>query len=166
MKKTITLVLFLGIVAAVSGLCISLVNDVTSPIIAENDIASEKANLELMFPNAEFTVIDYSGDDDAVLGIYEVKDIGYVVKVEGYGYSSTPIVALIGMDKDLTVLDVIILSNQETNGFGSRCFERDFVEKGYIGKKKDEEVDMLSGATLTSTAMKKMINSARMALGD
>ncbi len=122
MKKTITLVLFLGIVAAISGLCISLVNDITSPLITENEIASEKTNLELMFPGATFEPIDYTGDDESILGLYEVVDTGYVVKVEGYGYSTTPIVALIGFDHDITVLDVIILSNQETNGYVIRCY--------------------------------------------
>ena len=166
MKKTITLVLFLGIVAAISGLCISLVNDITSPLITENEIASEKTNLELMFPGATFETIDYTGDDESILGIYEVVDTGYVVKVEGYGYSSTPIVALIGFDYDITVLDVIILSNQETNGYGSRCFEDSFIDTAYVGKAIDEEVDMLSSATLTSTAMKNMIDSARTALSN
>ena len=119
-----------------------------------------------MFPGATFEPIDYTGDDESILGLYEVVDTGYVVKVEGYGYSTTPIVALIGFDHDITVLDVIILSNQETNGYGSRCFEDSFIDTAYVGKTVDEEVDMLSGATLTSTAMKNMIDSARAALSN
>lgn len=164
MKKTIKLVLFLGVVAAVSGLCISFVNGITSPIIEANSISSEKTNLELMFPGGTFTAVEYTGDDENVLGIYEVSDTGYVIKVQGYGYSSTPIVALIGMDYDAAIIDVVVLSNQETNGFGSRCFESDFIQEAYVGKTADQEVGMISGATKTSTAMKNMIDSARNAL--
>lgn len=164
MNKTIKLVCFLAIVAAISGLCISLVNDVTEPIIQENAIASEKANLEIMFPNGEFTIIEYQGDDKNVLGMYEVSNTGYVVKVQGYGYSSTPIVALIGFDYDYTIIDLVVLSEQETNGYGKRCFEKDFIQNAYVGNKNGEQVDLLSGATLTSNAMQSMINSARSAL--
>ena len=127
MKKTLSLVLFLGIISALSGLCIGYVNGITEPLIAANELASEKQNLELM-------------------------------------YSSTPIVALIGFDTEGTISNLIILSNQETNGYGSRCFEEEFINTAYIGKAMDEDVDMVSGATLTSTAMQNMIAAARNAV--
>ena len=164
MKKTLSLVLFLGIIAALSGLCIGYVNGITEPLIVANELASEKQNLELMYPGKEFITIDYAGDDENILGIYEVSGEAYIVKVQGYGYSSTPIVALIGFDTEGTISNLIILSNQETNGYGSRCFEEEFINTAYIGKAMDEDVDMVSGATLTSTAMQNMIAAARNAV--
>ena len=48
MKKALLLVLFLGVVSAISGLCVGYVNSITEPIIAEKLIAAEKENLEKM----------------------------------------------------------------------------------------------------------------------
>ena len=94
-KKTIKLVLFLGIVSMISGLAIGAVNDIVSPIIAENDIKAEKANLELIFPGAEFSLVDYTDENGVVLAVYKAAGKGVIVKATGIGYStSDPIIAL------------------------------------------------------------------------
>ena len=68
---------------------------------------------------------------------------------------------MIGFDTDGTIVAVKTLTQQETNGYGSKCFEEANIEKNYLNKKIDEDVDMVSGATLTSNAMKKMMDAAR-----
>ena len=158
MNKTVKLVLFLAIVSAISGLSIGLINSVTEPVIEQNAIKSEKEKLEIIYPGAEFIALDYEDADGVVLSIYGVKDKGYIVKATSKGYnSSTPIIALVGLDADGTVTNVIALEHAETSGVGSKCFEDENVQNLYIGKKLDEEVDVLSGATFTSNAMKTII---------
>ena len=164
MKKTLTLVLFLGIVSALSGLCIGFVNGITAPIIEANMLKAEQENLELMYPAKTFNKIEYQGDDKNILGIYEVENEAYIVKAQGFGYSSTPIVALVGFDLEGKTTGVVILSNQETNGFGSRCFEEDFILNAYVGKGLNDDIDMISGATFTSEAMKNIIAISRNAI--
>jgi len=162
MKKTITLVLFLAIVSAVSGLLLGYVNSVTDPLIQEAAIKAEKANLELMYPNGEFAKVgDNLCDGKTILGIYEVKGEGYVFKMWGKGYSSSGITILAGFDKDGTVTKVVALEQQETSGFGSKVFDQ--LDKLYVGKTLDQDVDMLSGATVTSNAMKGMFDAAKAA---
>lgn len=158
MNKTIKLVLFLAIVSAISGLSIGLINGVTEPVIEQNAIKSEKEKLETIYPGGEFTALDYEDADGVVLSIYEVKDKGYIVKATAKGYnSSTPIIALVGLDIDGTVTNVIALQQAETSGIGSKCFEDENVHNLYVDKKLDEEVDILSGASFTSNAMKSII---------
>ena len=53
MKKALLLVLFLGVVSAISGLCVGYVNSITEPIIAEKLIAAEKENLEKIYDLAD-----------------------------------------------------------------------------------------------------------------
>lgn len=166
MNKTLKLVLFLAIVSAISGLSIGIVNSFTTPIINENAIAAEKKNLEVIYPGGKFTAIDYSDSEGIVIGAYKVEGQGYIFKTTATGYnSSTPIIILIGMDNDGTITNVIDLQQAETSNIGSRCFEEDNIKSLYIGKTIDEEPDMYTGATFTSTAMKTMIIKAQEAYG-
>lgn len=162
MKKILTLVLFLGIVSAVSGLVLGAVNSVTEPLIQEAAIKAEKANLELMYPGSEFKPVgDKLVDGTTILGIYEAEGNGYVFKLWGKGYSSSGITILAGFDYDGTIQKVVALEQQETSGFGSKVFDN--LDSLYVGKALDEDVDMLSGATVTSTAMKGMMDAAKAA---
>lgn len=163
-KKTIKLVLFLGIVSMISGLAIGAVNDIVSPIIAENDIKAEKANLELIFPGAEFSLVDYADENGVVLAVYKAAGKGVIVKATGIGYStSDPIIALFGFDTTGKCVDVKPLAQQETNGFGSKCFEEGNIKTLYVGKGLGDSADMIAGATLTSSAMRDMLAAAQTA---
>ncbi|MDO5518988.1 MAG: FMN-binding protein [bacterium] len=97
--------------------------------------------------------------------------IGYVFNVtngEGYG-GEVPIT--IGVAKDGTINAIEVLANSETSGFGSRASEPEFKDqfKGIkaeqiqftkTGKSADNEVDAVSGATKTTTAVTKDVNAA------
>lgn len=164
MKKIISLVLFLGIVSALSGLILGAVNSVTEPLIQEAAIKAEKANLELMYPGGSFKQVGENlTDGKTILGIYEVEGQGYVFKLWGKGYDADGITALVGFDKDGKITNVVALSQKETSGFGAEVFKDDSIQKLYIGKALDEDVDMRSGATITSNAMKGMIDAAKAA---
>ena len=160
--KTVKITLFLAIVACLSGLSIGLVNSFTSPIIEQNAIAAEKQNLELIFPNGNFTAVDYIDDDGVITGVYKVADKGFVFKATAKGYNaSNPIVTLIGMDTEGVIVNVVALEEQETKGVGTKCFEEENVQNLYIGKTLDQQVDGITGATFTSEAMKIMIGKAQ-----
>ena len=161
MKKTVQLVLFLAIISFISGLSIGVINSFTEPVIEANAIKAENKNLELIFPGANFEAKDYVDDDGVIIGVYEVENTGYVFKATATGYnSSTPIICLIGMDNDGTIVNVVALEQQETSGVGSKCFETNNIEKLYMNKKLNENIDSITGATFTSNAMGKMITSA------
>ncbi len=168
MKKALTLVLFLGIISAIAGLGVGAVNSITAPLIEERLLAAERENLELMFPGAEFSAIEGVSDEGGyVTGVFEVVNEGYAVKMETTGYSSsTPIILLVGFDNDGVITNVMALQEQETDGFGSKVFEDDNIQSAYVGKGLDDTVDLLSGATVTSTAVQNAITSAQAMLKD
>ena len=163
MNKTIKLLLFLGIISGLSGIAIASLNEVLEPIIEENDHKVLLENINEIFPDSDFETLDYK--NSTVKSVYKVDGKGYVVETTATGYNNnTAIDILIGFNQEGTIIAVKTLTQQETNGYGSKCFEESNIEKNYINKKIDEDVDGVSGATLTSNAMKKMINEARSAI--
>ncbi len=163
MNKTIKLLLFLGIISGLSGIAIGSLNDVLEPIIEENDYKTLLVNINEIFPDSDFETLDYT--NSTVKSVYKVEGKGYVVETTATGYNNnTAIDILIGFDESGTIIAVKTLTQQETNGYGSKCFEEGNIEKNYLNKKIDEDVDGVSGATLTSNAMKKMITEARAAI--
>lgn len=167
MNKTIKLAIFLGVVAAISGLLLGFVNSITEPIIEAKALEEEKANLEIMYPNGEFEVVNYEDKDDVIISVYKANGTDYVFKATATGYnSSTPIIALVGVNSKGAITNVVALEQQETNGIGSKVFDSENINKLYVGKDNIDDVDMLSGATFTSTAMKTIMTNVFEALGD
>ena len=163
MNKTIKLLLFLGIISGLSGIAIGSLNEVLEPIIEENDHKVLLENINEIFPDSDFETLDYK--NSTVKSVYKVDGKGYVVETTATGYNNnTAIDILIGFNQEGTIIAVKTLTQQETNGYGSKCFEESNIEKNYLNKKIDEDVDGVSGATLTSNAMKKMIVEARSAI--
>ena len=62
MKRALYLAFFLAIVSALAGGALTLANDLTIDRINANKVAADKANLELIYPGAEFLPIE--GFDD------------------------------------------------------------------------------------------------------
>lgn len=162
MKKIIKLVVFLAFVSGLSGLCLSLVNDVTKPIIEEQKLAAVKENLEVLYPNAEFAEETAKLDaKSAIQNIYLVSEggstSGYVYKVGVNGYGGE-VTYLVGINKDGSYQGFVALTyDGETNGFGSRIADSEFSDQ-FQGKAIDDNIDTLSGATVTSSAVVKGID--------
>ena len=161
MKKALYLACFLAIIAAVSGAALTLTNNFTAPKIKENEIASEKSNLELIFPGADFEKVESFKDDTKTIdSIYKAGDQGYVYKmvVDGFGGKKS-ITFMVGFNQDGTIANYTVLSSGETKGVGSQVGEETFVNS-VIGKSNGDEVDAISGATISSTAVKNGLNTA------
>ena len=99
------------------------------------------------------------------------QKLGYVIQVidkDGFGGD---IEIIIGIDNQKRITGVEILSINETVGLGMNAKNEEFRNQ-YIGKKVDEfkvvktgsqtddEIDALSGATITSKAITNGINGA------
>lgn len=167
MNKTIKLAVFLGVVAAISGLLLGFVNSITEPIIEAKALEAEKANLEIMYPNGEFEVANYKDDDGVITSVYRANGTDYIFKATAVGYnSSTPIIALVGVDSKGAITNVIALQQQETNGIGSKVFDKENINSLYVGKDNIDAIDTFSGATFTSSAMKTIMANVFEALGE
>lgn len=99
------------------------------------------------------------------------KLIGHIIKVttkDGYGGDIT---LVIGIDNKDEITGIEILSIDETVGLGMNAKNESFKSQYYhksvksftitkTGKQNDQEVDALSGATITSSAFNNAVNGA------
>ncbi|SEA24452.1 electron transport complex protein RnfG [Oribacterium sp. KHPX15] len=123
---------------------------------------------------AEGTVSADNGGAE-LLSVVAAKDasgteIGYIVKAQAAGYGGNCVV-VIGVDSDLKVTGISFPETlPETAGLGQRALEPAFYEQ-FTGKgtnlsvKKgggagESEIDAISGATMTSTAVVNSTNAA------
>lgn len=156
-------------ITAVAALILAYVNSVTKPIISERE---ENEMAEAMFevlPDADnFEEIPIEASDStSVRRLYE-SDAGFVVVAMPSGYGGE-ISMMVGVDKDLTVTGISIISQSETAGLGAKCTEKAWQEQ-FVGKTenievskngaKGNEIDAISSATITSKAVTKGVNDA------
>lgn len=163
-----TLVLFL--IALISTLLLGLVNNVTKDRIAAEQAASEAEARESVFTQAA------NFDEKSIDGqtYYVAKDkagnvLGYVFNTSNKGYGGQ-VTATVGVDINGKVTGVVPgdLSN-ETPGLGQTATKPSFL-KQFVGKSgtlsvvkngaKDNEIQALTSATITSTAVTNDVNNA------
>ncbi|MBQ6222508.1 MAG: FMN-binding protein [Solobacterium sp.] len=160
-QSTIYKVLLLGVLCAFCGLLLSGVNGLTAPIIEEAAIQKEKANLVLIYPDAEFKEVkDYDDPTGLITGIYTAEGLGTVYKIHNVGYNSNGFTFLLAFNNDGTVGGFQVLEHGETDGFGSRCFDEEYVSS-VESLTTSDSAPLLSGATLTSTAIKQGYDAAK-----
>ena len=175
-----TLILFL--ITSISALLLAFVNEKTAPIIAKNEVEKQTQALRtIMSDAADFKEISISDEMDKlaydknceVNGVYEaLSDNGEVIGIcsiiTGSGYESGLNIA-VGVNKEMQVSDIQIISSSETPGLGQNASKAEFKEQ-YKGKSgglsvvksgaKDNEINAISGATLTSNGVTEIVNLA------
>ena len=177
------------VITLVSGLLLGVVNDITAGPIAKQQAAAKEAAYKEVFADADTFETVSSGEDadlEAYLDengfkgqdINEVMlakdssgaEIGYAFTVttkEGYGGD---IQFAMGIQDDGTLNGISILSIGETAGLGMRAttdeFKNQFKDRNVekftytkTGAAADDEIDALSGATITTNAMTNGVNA-------
>jgi len=161
-------------ITAISALVLAVVNEFTAPVIAENTLDKKNAAMQVVVPQAEnFKSLECDSSEEIVSEIYEAVDddgntVGYAVMCNPNGYGGEISMA-VGIDNNSTVIGVDIVSQSETAGLGSKCTSEEFREQ-FKGKSfgisvvkngaKDNQIDAISSATVTSKAVTKGVNSA------
>ena len=190
MNQTAKNIVVITAITIVAGLLLGYVYDVTKAPIAEMEAATKKAAYQSVFtsgqtfdPISESEVAelnDYllsSGfESDTLTEALLAKDasgneLGYVFGVtthEGYGGD---ISMSMGVSNDGTFLGYEILSISETAGLGMNAdtdeFKNQYANKNVsrfsytkTGKSADYEIDAISGATITTSAVTNAVNAA------
>ncbi len=159
-KTVVTLLAFAAVVAFLLG----LVNDVTAENIAKHKADKTMAAMETVLPAGEYSQVIYEGDP-SVASVYRAGDDGWIVEVTPSGFGGL-IDMMVGVDKSGAVTGVSIVSMSETSGLGANASRESFRSQ-YVGKtgsvklkKQGGEIDALTGATVTSTAVTKGVNTA------
>lgn len=147
---------------------------------------AQKAHLDMMkllLPGSEtFTVEPYSGEDANIVSVHKAEN-GFVIETRTHGYADE-ITMLIGVNSDGKVTGLVVQEMYETFGLGAQgltdhVFLSQFLNKdgsfavaatgadafsgatGATSSSGDEvNVDALTGATVTSKAIVRCVNSA------
>ena len=148
----------------VSGL-LAFTNNVTAPIIAKNAaLAADAARIELL-PEAVDGFDPMEVDMEGVQEMYKAKNgAGYTVTASGKGYGGD-VQFMIAFDNDGKIVNLKVLSHSETAGLGSKIENPEFINQ-FVGTTEElssGNVDMISGATISSNASISAINTARKA---
>ncbi|MBQ5840576.1 MAG: FMN-binding protein [Clostridia bacterium] len=83
---------------------------------------------------------------------------GYVLSVSAKGYGG-PVTIALGIDTSGIVVGYAVLSHSETPGFGANCENAD-VKAQFPGISSADELDGITGATITTTALKNATRAA------
>ncbi len=167
MKEMIRYGLILGIICLVASGLLAGMNSLTKARIIAQAQGEEQAGLKEVMPLAE-NFEEVESESKEVL-YYKALDgggrfIGVAFKASGKGYSST-IETIVGMTKEGEITSIKIISQNETPGLGTRVTEASFFSQ--FSKKKIEEiqqVDAITGATISSNAVKNSIKEKAKAI--
>ena len=142
---------------------LAYVNSVTKPIIikAEEDEAA-RARKDVLPEADNFTLLDKTLPEGTLEAYKADNGAGYVFTVSEKGYGGA-IKLICGINPDGTINKISTLSHSETAGIGSKVADNSsgYGEK-YKGVNTDnyEDVDAVSGATISSKAYKKAVGDA------
>lgn len=166
----VSLILFL--ITAISAALLAVINSVTSPIIEKNEIIKQNAAMKIVLEDADsFGEENLRNDkmDKIVTAVYNSNNnAGYVVIASPSGYGGAINLA-VGISEEGKVKGVNVISQTETAGLGAKCTKKEFLEQ-YKGKTKgitvskanakDNQINAISSATITSKAVTKGVNAA------
>ncbi len=172
MKDIIKPIIVLASICLVVTAMLAYVNYLTDPVIirAEEEAAAE-ARCEVLSKAKDFEKLDIDGLPDGVTEVYkgsaDNKLCGYVILMQSKGYGGL-IKLICGIAPDGRIESVKTLSHSETSGLGTKAVDNGsgYREK-FAGKTAQSynDVDTVTGATISSTAYKKAIGLAFEAFG-
>ncbi|HHT53866.1 MAG TPA: FMN-binding protein [Clostridiales bacterium] len=158
--QSVKMVLVLFLTTALTAGVLSSVNSLTKDKIEENLGGEIRKSFVEMFGEG----IEYQALGDLPAGaeaIYEITYNGktyYCVSVNSSGFGGD-INILATFDKGGRIAGVSVVSHSETPGIGTNVFEDSYLAK-FRGKATADEVDAISGATVSSKALKSGISTA------
>lgn len=182
MKKFVEVVkisVILFLITAIAALLLAFVNMKTAPLIAENNQKKINDALAVVMPSAtDFEKVENTDTAEKIAENYGAEiDSVYMAKNADNTVGVCAIVVTKGYDAGLTtavgvslegkVEAIEIISHNETPGLGANAAKPEFMDL-YKGKTKDiavvksgakdNEIDAMSGATMTSKGVTDGVN--------
>lgn len=182
----------LTIIAIVSVALLALTEYTTAEARAEQQQYMADANKIIIFTEADSfpaeeldnagaslekgNAVDLSGDDSKIDEVYlaekDGKIIGILISTNPLGYGGR-IGLLLGYDLEGNIVNLTIDAKTQTAGLGTKVADKDFTQQFSGFNARDNvttsindgfEVDIISGATISSNAVIKGINAANAAV--
>jgi Na+-translocating ferredoxin:NAD+ oxidoreductase subunit G len=186
--SSLRLVLTLAIAGLISGVAIIGIYESTLPTITANKARELREAVFKVLPgvsqmqalvvrNGELVAVDVPDKDEPVIygGYDERRDfVGYAIPAAGAGFQDTIAILYGYVPNEKRVVGMEVLESRETPGLGDKIYkDADFVgnfstlsvEPKIIAVKKGtksspNEIDAITGATISSKAVVRIINEA------
>ncbi|MCL2758653.1 MAG: FMN-binding protein [Treponema sp.] len=151
---------------------LAIVNNFTKDVIKENaELLSANQKEKIMGEGVEFETLDLNylfskGMSGRVTGVFRAtNNMGYIVEVSSKGYGREDMKLLCGINIDGKIIkstaDAIVLSHTETVSFFRRVFNDSHLDNYWLKDRAGiENIDAVSGATITSNALKNAMRHA------
>lgn len=176
MRENLKLGMILFAITAVAGLLLGMVYDVTKGPIARQEMLNSLAIDEVLPAAKEVKKVEAEINADSIVkevnaGYDGDKIVGHIVKVAPKGFKGA-IEMQVGISTEGKIEGIKILSHTETPGLGANIEKEEFksqlkgksienpIEVVKSGASKDNEIDSIAGATISSNAVASGINEA------
>lgn len=171
-REIIRIGVILFAITALAACVLALMNSVTAPVIAKNQAEKQALAMQVVLPTADGFADQNLKTETmpaTITAVYQsTNDAGYAVMVSPNGYGGAISMA-VGVSPEGVVTGVDIVSQTETAGLGTNCTKPEFKEQ-FLGKTagitvvksgaKDNQIDAISSATVTSKAVTAGVNAA------
>jgi len=186
-NEIVKLGVILFVICLIAAGLLAVTNGITAPIIAQSKLQNEIEAKQAILPQAEdFKNMDNSqmqelfknSESENLNNIKQIttatangKFAGLVIKTSVKGFSGD-IEMLIGIDSNGSIVSYKVLTSSETAGLGDKIASDSFIDQ-FANKKTDEkllvvkreaqqdnEIQALTGATISSKAAALAVNSA------
>lgn len=175
----VMLVVVLGLITFVCALLLGVVNQITAPLIEQNDANTRNMAMSEIIADAEFTEVEVPEEVSkptdknatAITGVYKATkdgaDAGYCVQVNPKGFGGA-LTMIVGINADGTVAGAKVTAHAETPGLGAKSQDVEWIAQ-YAGQPADGSlavtkdggtINAITGATITSRAVTTGVNAA------
>ncbi|MEG1061691.1 MAG: FMN-binding protein [Oscillospiraceae bacterium] len=171
-------IIVLSVICIVVSALLALTNSITSPIIEAKALEAAVATRRLVLPDAtSFTELETTVED--VVSVHKDDGgSGYVIIAIGHGYKGD-VPVTVGLDKDGKIVGISADASHETANVGSKVGQPEYLnqymglapgqtdsisgatqasEDNAGGASAQANVDILSGATISSKAINSAVN--------
>jgi len=164
-KKILIPSIVLTVICLVITAALAFTNDITKDKIKENDLNEQQLAMAEIFADAEFQNAEVNGTEYSIAK-KDGEVVGYVFTTSKNGYGGE-VKVMTGITAEGKVSSVeVIACDNETPGLGQNVkgnaeFLGQFEGKeGSISTEKNKEIDAITSATITTTAVIENVNEA------
>ena len=152
MKDSLKSIVVLTVICLVVSAVLAGINQVTAPIIAENQSSKANESLYAVLPDAEnFEELALpEGSPETVTGVYrDTAGSGYAITLETSSqYSSSNMLITMGVGADGKIVNIALTNYAESKDFGTETYPQTYIgaDSALSG------IDTVAGVTYSSTS--------------
>lgn len=161
MKSKIMPSVVLTVICSIASLLLVFAYELTKDSIAEQKKLRFSRGVEALFGKSDCILINNTFGEDSIEAIAVTPDGKTAIQISATGYSKNGINVLVGIDENGSVVGIEFVSLGETPGLGTKIRDNeDFRKQFYNPYSPENDIDTISGATLSSKGLKSAVDTA------